>query len=492
MRAEVAPSSSEIRVVASNTVWRLVAFVARAVAGLGATILVARLEGPASLGLFQLALMITLLGGFVVILGLPKLLVREIARQPDAAPRWLETSLFTVLASGTVVTGLIVLGTMAMGSTSDVVAVFGLAAAALAFDAATRVVFGMFWALERMRLEAVTTCLQEAAFVGGTALALVTGGGVPGVMLAYLLSRALGAGIGWFLASSLAQTPLVPRLRRGTFLPVLRQTTPFAVEEALVGTKVRVDAIMIGVLQGTTAVGLYQAAANLVIYLNILPRMLNFSLYGRMSRAWPGDADGLRRLRDASLRMVGAFGVPMMVGSLILGTEIIRTIYGREFDGAITAFRVLALTIPIRMLSHTLGMALAAVDRQTQRMWIVAVAALSNVALNLYVIPRWSFLGAAVVTVVTEAGLFLAYAALLRQAAGRARTASALTLPAAASVPMALAVMAMGGAPLFAQIGVGAVVYAGAALLTAFAVAPRPARLHPRSVLAAYVSPETP
>jgi O-antigen/teichoic acid export membrane protein len=492
MRAEPSTSDSVARVVASNTAWRLVAFVARAVAGLAATVLVARLEGPASLGLFQLALMVTLLSSFAVALGLPKLLVREIARRPDQGPRWLETSLFMVLASGSATTGLVLVATVALGSPTDVVIVLGLAAAALAFDAAARVLFGMFWAWERMHLEAVTTCLQEAAFVAGTAIALFTGWGVPGVMLAYLVSRAVGAAIGWALASRLAGVTLVPRLRRGTARPLLRRTMPFAVDDALSLAYIRVDSVLIGILQGTTAVGLYQAAANLVIYLNILPRMLNYSLYARLSRAWPDDTGDLRRLRDASLRLVGAFGVPLMVASILLAPEIVRMIYGPRFDGASAALRLLALVIPIRMLGHTLGTALTAVDRQTQRMWAVAAAAVTNIALNLYAIPRWSYLGAASVTLITEAGLFLTYAALLRRAAGRARTVSALTLPAAASLPMALALMMTNGAPLVARVGLGALVYAGAALLTAVAVAPDRARLRPRSVLVAYVRPESP
>ena len=141
------------------------------------------------------------------------------------------------------------------------------------------------------------------------------------------------------------------------------------------------------------------------------------------------------------------------------------------------------------MLGHTLGTALTAVDRQTHRMWAVAGAAITNVVLNLYFIPRWSYMGAAVVTVITELGLFLTYAALLRRVAGRARAVSALSLPAVASLPMALAIVVANGLPLVAQVGIGAAVYAGAAMITALVVAPQAARLRPRSVLAAYVSP---
>ena len=51
-------------------------------------------------------------------------------------------------------------------------------------------------------------------------------------------------------------------------------------------------------------------------------------------------------------------------------------------------------------------------------MFAVAAAAGLNVVLNLALIPRWSYLGAAIATVVCESGLFVAYAMLLRQVAG--------------------------------------------------------------------------
>jgi hypothetical protein len=52
--------------------------------------------------------------------------------------------------------------------------------------------------------------------------------------------------------------------------------------------------------------------------------------------------------------------------------------------------------------------------------------------------------------------------------------------------------MVADGAPLVTQVGLGALVYAGAAFLTALRAAPRAARLGARSVLAQYVTPGSP
>ena len=39
--------------------------------------------------------------------------------------------------------------------------------------------------------------------------------------------------------------------------------------------------------KGPVPVGLYQAATNLVLHFNVVPRSINRALFPRMGRAWP-------------------------------------------------------------------------------------------------------------------------------------------------------------------------------------------------------------
>ena len=50
---------SGARRVAANSVWQMVSFAARAIAGLGSVVLLARSGGPEGLGTFQFALVLT-------------------------------------------------------------------------------------------------------------------------------------------------------------------------------------------------------------------------------------------------------------------------------------------------------------------------------------------------------------------------------------------------------------------------------------------------
>ena len=470
-------------VLASNTGWRLLAFGARSLGGLVVTVLLAHLEGPAGLGRFQFALTLTLLLSFAVAFGLPKLLVRELARRPDQIEDVVATATTTALIAGTVVTLLMFSVGQLLGADTTVLVLAGLA---LTMDSAMRINMTPFWALEKMRYEALAVGVQEVVFLALAAGALIVGAGAVGVMAAYLVSRIVGFGIAWLIVATRFGVVIVPRWRAGSFAPLLRKSTPFALDDALSLAYIRLDTILLGIIVGAHAVGLYQSATNLVLYLNILPRMLNLSMYPRMSRAWPGQVAELRRLLDSSLLILGAIAVPITVGSLLLAPRIFAVMYGSRFESAVLAYQLLVPIIPMRMLGNSLGTALTAADRQTQRTVAVGVAAVVNVSLNLALIPRWSFFGAVVATLVTETGLFVAYAVMLRRVAGATCLPMAIGVPGLACLPLAGAVVVFADAPLALVIGIAGLAYV-VALYAIVALSAHERTLRPRVVASTFL-----
>jgi O-antigen/teichoic acid export membrane protein len=480
-----APSTG--RLVARNTAAQVVTFAARALAGLTAVVLIARHGGPHPLGVFQFGLTLSQMFSFAVGLGLANLITREVARDQDRSRDWIGMGVFVALTSGTVVTAALAVGMRFSGRPHEMVVAVSLAAVALSFDTAGRLEFAAFEGWERMWLEAAATCLQEAAFIAGTVAMLATGHGAAGVMAVYVLSRMLGALTGWVIASWHLGGPVAPRPPLD-FLGRLRRTVPFALDDALSLTYIRIDAVLLGFIKGADAVGLYQAATNLVLYLNILARVLNTALYPRMSRAWPSP-ERLGRWRDLSLRILGTISVPAMVGSLLLAHQIFRFIYTAKFDRAVTTYQVLALVIAIRMLGHTLGTSITAANRQTARTVVVAAAAFTNIALNLYFIPRWSYLGAAITTAVTETGVFVAYVVLARRFINRSRLVEAVALPALACLPMVAVLLVLRDeVNLLIAIAAGACAYGIGLAVVAAALVPRSARRHPRAALRALIA----
>lgn len=479
------PSPSSMRMVA-NSGWQLGSFAARAVGGLGAVFIVARVSGPRGLGVFQFGL--TFAGLFPFYWGLPTLIAREVARKREDARRWAECGSAITFVFGGACIALFLLGAWLFGASQETRQAIVLAGVGLVLDSVARVEFAVFWAWERMRLETLATAIQEVALVAGAAIVVSSGGGVRGVLYVFIATRALGVLIAWAILSRGVGGPVIPQATLADIRDVLRRATPFAVNDTLSLTERKADAVMLGMIKGPVAVGLYQAATNLVLYFNVLARSINHAVFPRMSRLWTDVPERVGRLRDTSFKGMALIAVPVTVGSLLLAPEILRFVYGPRFDRAILTYRLLVLVIPIRMLGNTLSMVLTATDQQTRRTIAVAAAAVANVGLNIYFIPRWSYLGAAITTVITESGLFVSYALLLRQLAGTSHLVSSLSVPAVASVPLIAAVLATVNAPMPAPIVAGAAAY-GAALL-AFAAA-RPGRhwRDPRALIAALVRP---
>jgi O-antigen/teichoic acid export membrane protein len=474
------------RRVTANSTAQLATFAFRAAAGVLVVVLLARSGGPRGLGIVQFAL--TLTGLLPFYFGVPTLLAREVARRPEEGRRWVEAGTLLALLLGALFTVLVPAAALAVGASQGMVLALAVASLGMAFDGVARVQFSAFWAWERLELETKVTAVQETVYVVGTAVVLWLGGGPVAALGVFAASRALGAFGGWALVGHhLGGLPL-PRAERGSLWRTVRRCTPFAVSDTLTLTYARFDAVLLGLWKGPAAVGLYQAATNLVLHFNVVPRSINRALFPRMGRAWPARPEEFGRLRDLSLRLVALIGVPVTVASLLLAPRTIDFLYGPAFAPAVLTYQLLVLVIPVRMVGHTLSLSLAATDRQTKRTIAIAVAAVVNVALNCWFIPRWSYLGAAVSTMICEAGVLVAYAVLLRRAAGRSQLLRANGWPLLASAPMGAVILLTAGQHVLVSAAAGAAVYAAAvgclALLRARGERRRPAR-----ALAALVSP---
>lgn len=480
-------SRPRTRGVASNSTTQLLSFVFRAVSGIGVVVLLARAGGPRSLGIMQFALTLTALLPFYY--GVPSLLAREVARRPEEARRWTEVGTLIAVLFGVLFALALPGGALLVGASDTTVLAIGIAGLGMAFDGIARVQFATFWAWERMDLETLVTGIQEAAYLIGTAAFLAMGGGPVTALAVFTGSRALGAVWGWWLVGRRLGAPTWPRAAPGVLRGTVRQCTPFAISDTLALTYARFDAVMLGIWKGPVPVGLYQSATNLVLYFNVVSRSLNRALYPKMGRAWPGRPAEFGRLRDLSMRLVALISVPITCGSLLLAPRTIEFLYGRSFAPAVLTYQLLILIIPVRMIGNTMSLSLAATDRQTSRTVAVSVTAALNVGLNIYFIQRWSYLGAAVTSMICEVGLLVAYAVLLRRISGPSELIRSNGWPLLAAVPMAGAILLTRNEPFLISLAAGTAAYVVALGALACARASGEDRRSPARALAAFVEP---
>jgi O-antigen/teichoic acid export membrane protein len=97
-------------------------------------------------------------------------------------------------------------------------------------------------------------------------------------------------------------------------------------------------------------------------------------------------------------------GLLLTAAGVLTGGALISLVYGTasEYAPAELPFHLLVCAIPVMSLYLLSGHTLYAQGKQRQVTVVMLAVGLVSVALNLFVIPRWSFVGAAAVALFSE------------------------------------------------------------------------------------------
>ena len=429
-------------------------------AGVAVQVLATRGLGPDGFGLYGYLLSVASIFGAFASWGLRMLLVPEVARAPERVQRILGASLPVVLLSGLGTTALVVGWVALQDGRGLMVAAAALVGVTFALIGAADVVQATFHGLRRMRLEVRGVVGGKLLAIGLTMGWFLWGGGLISLALAQLAGAVLTVAV---LGSAFRAHVGRPALAAGDGLTrrLWRDGSPFAWNLFFGSVYAQVDVLLLASWASEAEVGLYRAAAILLVHLPIAAQVLNRGLFPKVARLMGDPVAAGAELRFAT-RVVLALGVPVAAGGIWLAEPIMVVLGGEAFRVAAPLLGVLLLGLPLRYVNNTTGMALSALGRQGWRTGAVVVAAALNIGLNLALIPRFGAMAAAWVTVGTEVWLMIAFGAGLRGAAVGVGTLGAALRAAGAAAVMLVALAALGGLGLPSAAWLPVAVVAGA------------------------------
>ena len=194
-----------------------------------------------------------------------------------------------------------------------------------------------------------------------------------------------------------------------------------------------IDKTFLVSLGQTYAAGIYSAAYRVI-------DAATAPLYGIYTAATPRlFRAGQRSVRDANaearrlLLRTLPYGAAVAI-ALYLGAGLLPHLFGPSFRGSVAVLRWLCLLPLLRVLHYAWGTAITASVSQWNRTAIQLGAAGLNVLLNLLLIPRWSWQGAAAASLITDGSLGLSSWLVLRFIQRRDRLS---VQPALATTPLA-------------------------------------------------------
>lgn len=361
--------------------------------------------GAEGLGQYATALAYLNVTQVVSELGLPQLLVRDLARHPERRAQAFRAALVVQLVAAVVV-WLAVIGLVyLLPYQPRTQLVLILMTASLPFFAFTSVSATLFQAGERMELvmgvEVVVNTLVLVAglmalWLGGTVVHLagiqIGAQVINALMCAFLLRR----------SQLLQDDAMQTRTLDGFSLRDLwLQARPFYGLSLTTVLLNRADILLLSALAGETITGIYSAAYLIVRVLIVLSQTYWRAIYPTLSRLRHQAAGQYRRLAGLAIR----YGMMALLPAAALSTDaaafILRLIYrGDAYAAALTTYQVLIWAAPL-FLAATYTVHLLMVEHYPLGSLLVAAAHLALVVLLLPVMAiRWQAFGAAIAVVV--------------------------------------------------------------------------------------------
>ena len=391
-----------LRRILGNMGWLMVDRVIRMGMGLFVGVWVARYLGPAQFGSLNFAAAFVALFGSVTTLGLDGIVVREVLQKAEDTCEILGTTLALRGGAGLVAMAASI-GTLALIQRHDRMALLlvSILSLTLVFQALDTIdVF--FQSQVRSK---ITVWAKNAAFLLfvvvrvylviakaplWTFAVAMTGEvalGAAGLVLGYRLS---GGRLSSWRSSKKRATEL------------LKQSWPVIFSAMAVMVYMRLDMVMLKMMQGDFAVGLYAAATRISEVWYFIPMAIVSSVSPAIMRAKDDPALFYGRLRKLfSLMTLSA----CVIGSIVAlaSNAIVRILYSSGYRGA---GPVLAVHVWASVFVF-LGVAQSPFDVTKSlfklSLYRIVAGAVINVVMNLYLIPRYSAMGAAIATVVSYA-----------------------------------------------------------------------------------------
>ncbi len=393
--------SSRTTQIARNSAFLLAAEAATKLGGVALLVVLARYFGPSQFGNYAGALALTSLLLVIADPGLSVLTTRDIARTPQEAAQRLGRGLFLKLFLSAAMVGAAFCASRLLGQPTDMTRVVLAVASGLAVGSLSTFVRALFRAFERMEYEAITRTAEQAIVVALGLAAVVAGCSL--VMVAW--SLVIGRLAGLVLTCAVCARNVVrPKFSRDVHAHVVLLVAglPLALSGIFDSIVFYTDSVMLSALTGAVAVGLYNAALRPLAATLVLPAVLAAALLPRMSRDARADRPALATELGHSLKMVAAFALPVAAFVLPTAEGWIRLLFGAPYVAAAPAMGVLACAVAAVYVTTLTGHALVAADRQVVHLRLAAICATLNVGLNLLLIPRMGFDGAALASLASH------------------------------------------------------------------------------------------
>jgi O-antigen/teichoic acid export membrane protein len=338
--------------------------------------------------------------------GLSTILIRNVSRQKELTREYVGNILVLKIVLSFICISVIGIFIFFTDSPADVTTLLVIFGGVMFFKALIDFFCTILNAHERMDLEAFLKGTNHILFFVSGIMILAVGYGLFGLANVFLVAFSFSSIIGFCIVDVCIEK-IRPSFDLKFWRYILRESWPLALTVIFTVVYFKIDVVMLSLIRGDNSeIGWYSAAMRLIELVGIVPALIVSALFPIVSSLYKESIDSLKNVFKISFRYLLAIALPIAVGTLLLSEHLIYTIYGEEYVKTIPALKILSFAIVFIFVNYILINILVAVDRQKTNAIMAGTCVFVNIALNMWLIPHYGYLGAGSATVITELVLF--------------------------------------------------------------------------------------
>jgi O-antigen/teichoic acid export membrane protein len=395
-------NTSNKQTVAKNTVWLSISQFGARIIKAAIVIYAARVLGAAGYGVFSYA--ITLAGFFSIFVdpGINSVLIRDGAK---ATPEERQSLFSTTLIMKAIILAFSVMVVIFIAPLFSTLPgaklLLPLVALIIVFDSTREFLASLFRAEEKMQWDAASFLLENLAITIFGFIFLLMSATPLSFTYAYVAGTAVGAITAiWLLRGRFKNILAGASAQR--MIAIVKTAWPFAITGALGILLTNTDILIISWMQSASAVGIYSAAIRVIQVLYLVPGVIQMSTMPLLARIAKHDNERFRAVLERTLALIFLVSIPLSIGGIILGTQIMRLVFGVGYIAGGLALSVLMLNLSFDYAGSVVATGIFAYDHQKNLIISSAIAGVSNVLFDLILIPRWGITGSAFATLIAQ------------------------------------------------------------------------------------------
>ncbi len=393
--------------IAKNTSYFTLALIIQKLISFGYFSYIAVKIGAANLGQYAFALFFTTILAVIIDIGISNVLVREVSKYKEKSQKYLSAAMAIKIPLAIFTYLLAVVLINFLDNPELVRQLVYITGIIMVLDSFTLTFYAFLRGHQNLKLESIGTIIfQLIVTVIGITIVNLTGD-LRILMLAILAASSFN----FIYSFTLIKTKLKLKFFKKAEKPIIKSiiiiTIPFALAAIFTRVYGYLDTVLLNQMIDETAVGYYSIPYKIVFSLQFIPMAFVASLYPAFASYFVSSKDLLRKTFEKAMVYLGIIAVPITLGAIALAKPLILKVYTPEYEPSILTLQILVVSLMFLFLNFPLGSLLNACDRQKRNTIHIGIVMLANIILNVILIPKYSYVGAAIASSISTFLMFL-------------------------------------------------------------------------------------